>query len=433
MGRYHSALAWIEPFGVLLLGIPILLPGRFIDIKWHSLILIVLFAAWLSRWLFGLLLNVKTNYKSQDSLNPLKILLYLLLISTGVSLWASADRTLSLISAGYLLFGIALFTALMNWPPVQHNLLYSAFLLLLVGVGMAIISPPLVAWKPEFRLFYLPLYDRLTTIPLDFGETIHANVLAGVLVLILPIMFALTCQRFYPTLLILSFLFVSVILVLTQSRAGYLAVAVVLPLVLVLRWPCFLYGLLPVLVVLVIFLHQVGAHRLLNQFSLDGTLGGWEGRLDIWRNSLLAISDFSFTGIGIGTFTLVMPLLYPLQVSVEEYPHAHNLFLQIGLDLGLPGLIAYLALLINLFAMLISTLRNPHTLPLHRTLAIGATGSLVGMLIHGLFDAVTWGTKLAFVPWILFALITQLFLYTQATQAAHRPASVLPNSSYPGK
>lgn len=433
MGRYHSALAWLEPFGVLLLGIPILLPGRFIDIKWHSLILIALFATWLSRWLFGLLLNVKTNYKSQGSLNPLKVLLYLLLISTGVSLWASADRTLSLISAGYLLFGIALFTALMNWPLVQHNLLYSAFFLLLVGVGMAIISPPLVAWKPEFRLFYLPLYDRLTATPLNFGETIHANVLAGVLVLILPILFALAWQKFYRFLELLLFLFVCAILVLTQSRAGYLAIAVALPLVILLRWPRLLYGLLSVLVVLILFLQQVGVHRLLEQFGLDGTVGGWEGRLDIWRNSLLAISDFSFTGIGIGTFTLVMPLLYPLQVSVEEYPHAHNLFLQIGLDLGLPGLIAYLALLINLFAMLISTLRNPHTLPLHRTLAIGATGSLVGMLIHGLFDAVTWGTKLAFVPWILFALITQLFLYTQATQAAHRSASVLPNSSCPSK
>ena len=432
MGRYYSAIAWIEPFWVLLLGIPILLPGRIIDVKWHSLILLALFAVWLIRWLYSLTLRAKTvlvgrplniHYKSANLFNPLKILLYLTLISTCISFWASADRTLSLISAGYLLFGIALFAALMNWPPVQQNLLYSAFFLLLVGMGLAIVSPPLVAWKPEFRLFYLPLYDRLTAIPLNFGETIHANVLAGMLVLILPILFALTGQKFYRFLVILLFLFVSAILVLTQSRAGYLAITVALPLVVLLRWPRLLYGLLPVLVVLILFLQQVGVYALLDQLSLDGTLGGWEGRLDIWRNSLLAISDFAFTGIGIGTFTLVMPLLYPLQVNVEEYPHAHNLFLQIGLDLGLPGLIAYLALLINLFVMLISTLRNPHTLPLHRTLAIGANGSLVGMLVHGLLDAVTWGTKLAFVPWILFALITQLFLYTQATQAAHKAAS----------
>jgi len=66
--------------------------------------------------------------------------------------------------------------------------------------------------------------------------------------------------------------------------------------------------------------------------------------------------------------------------------------------------------------MLIVTLRSQYTTALHRTLAIGATGSLVGMLVHGLLDAVTWGTKLAFVPWVLFALITQLFLATQANR-----------------
>jgi hypothetical protein len=50
------------------------------------------------------------------------------------------------------------------------------------------------------------------------------------------------------------------------------------------------------------------------------------------------------------------------------------------------------------------------------TLAIGAAGSLAGMLIHGLLDAVTWGTKLSFLPWLLFALITQLFLQVQEQQ-----------------
>ena len=350
----------------------------------------------------------------------------LIVLQLLLNIFVSVDHSLSYVTAGYLLFGIALFDSLLNWSLTKFNPFCSAFFLLLLGIGLTLASLPLIAWKPEFRLFYLPLYDRLTAIPLNFGETIHANVLAGMLVLILPILFALTGQKFYRFLVILLFLFVSAILVLTQSRAGYLAITVALPLVVLLRWPRLLYGLLPVLVVLILFLQQVGVYALLDQLSLDGTLGGWEGRLDIWRNSLLAISDFAFTGIGIGTFTLVMPLLYPLQVNVEEYPHAHNLFLQIGLDLGLPGLIAYLALLINLFVMLISTLRNPHTLPLHRTLAIGATGSLVGMLVHGLLDAVTWGTKLAFVPWILFALITQLFLYTQATQATqavHKAAS----------
>ncbi|MEZ4613605.1 MAG: hypothetical protein R2838_25755 [Caldilineaceae bacterium] len=65
--------------------------------------------------------------------------------------------------------------------------------------------------------------------------------------------------------------------------------------------------------------------------SRDGTLGGWEGRLDIWRNSVQALGDFSFTGIGIGTFTTILPLLYPLQFSVESYPTPTTIFCRLDL------------------------------------------------------------------------------------------------------
>jgi len=91
--------------------------------------------------------------------------------------------------------------------------------------------------------------------------------------------------------------------------------------------------------------------------------------------------------------------------------------LQVGVDLGMPGLIAYLALLINLFAMLIVTLRSLPSHTWQRNAAIGATGSLVAMLVHGLLDAVTWGTKLAFISWLLFALITLLFFCAKTLQS----------------
>lgn len=422
-------LIWYEVCWLLFVGGFISLPGKLLPLSLHPYLVIALFLFWplhsLKQRRQQTNGSVARHCCCSFSTHPIMVPIVLTLLWLPISIWASTDRSTSWVIAGYLLWGIALFTALLRWPPMQQNPPYIAWFLLLSGVGLAIISPPLVAWKPEFRLFHFPLYDQLMAIPIDLGEMIHANVLAGVLVLILPLLLALTRQKLCRMLFILFFLFIAGILVLTQSRGGYLAIAIALPLVLILCWPRLLYGLLPVTLLVILLLQQSSLRSFLDQLSLDGSLGGWEGRLDIWRNSLLAISDFTFAGIGIGTFTVVMPLLYPLQVSIEGYPHAHNLFLQIGLDLGLPGLIAYLAMLIILFVMLISTLRNPHTLPLHRTLAIGATGSLVGMLVHGLLDAVTWGTKLAFVPWILFALITQLFLYTQATQAAYKTSSAI--------
>jgi len=216
------------------------------------------------------------------------------------------------------------------------------------------------------------------------------------------------------------------VIMLTQSRGGYLALAVALPLVFILRWPRLIYGVPVLVVVAMLAINRAGLGVVLDQLSSDGTLGGWAGRIDIWTQSLNALHDFVFTGIGIGTFTLVLPLLYPLRVSIEGYPHAHNLFLQIGVDLGLPGLIAYLALLIDLFVMLWGSLRafrftSPSDLQssgddsLYRALAAGAFGGLVAMLTHGLLDAVTWGNKLAFVPWVLFALITLIHQKTSKT------------------
>ena len=153
----------------------------------------------------------------------------------------------------------------------------------------------------------------------------------------------------------------------------------------------------------------------------------------------MALRDFWPTGIGIGTFNLIIPVLYPyanpLYNGVE---HAHNLLLQVGVDLGLPGLVLFIWLLVAVIRVLISVIRNggavaaaasPTALerqPKSRThhvqrrvahrqaalrwaLAVGTLGAVVGMLVHGLVDAVTWGTKLAFLPWLFYTLAALLW------------------------
>lgn len=419
---------------LLLVAIPITLPGKILSFDFQPYLAFAMYIFVLSN-IFSVCkvrherFNLKT-FRFHLSHDPLTFPFLLILVCLPLSIWSSYARDLSWIITNHLLFGCALYWNLLNLSFVKIHPQLLAFSLIFCSNILSVVLLPVVAWKPEFRLFQLPLYSIITSVPVKINETIHANVFAGFLVLLLPLLFALCFQRHRRFLFLFGFLLIASVLVLTQSRGAYLAVMIALPLVGVFFFPYFRFSILVgLLVIAILFARGLVTYNFLDQLSTDGSLGGWDGRLNIWYNSALAISDFALTGIGIGTFTLVLPLLYPLNVNINEYPHAHNLFLQIGLDLGLPGLIAYIALLINLFVMLISTLRNPHTLPLHRTLAIGATGSLVGMLVHGLLDAVTWGTKLAFVPWILFALITQLFLYTQATQAAHKAASALQNQA----
>lgn len=424
---------------ILAAGVPLLLPGRFFPVRAHFLLVIGVGALGVFHWLRHYYVAHKTanqSFLTFFSTNPLSLPLLIILFWLPVNLAVSVVRDTSWMATGYLLLGITLYIALTDPLTNRYPPQFIVGLLLLVGTGLAVVSPPLVAWKPEFRLFYLPLYDRLQAGQFHFGETIHANVLAGTLVIVLPCLLTVTWHHFanqqrwrflgYGSIA----MFILLLLILTQSRAGYLAFALGFGVSLTLLFPKVIFGLPIAIVGITLVIYLVGLQPLLEALSSDGSLGGWDVRGEIWHYSYIAFGDFVYTGIGIGAFTTVMPFLYPIRFNIEELPHAHNLFLQIALDLGLPGLLAYLAIIMNLFVMLIVTLRSRYTLPLHRTLAIGTAGSLVGMLVHGLFDAVTWGTKLAFVPWILFALITQLFLYTQATQAAHKAASALQSDGH---
>ena len=335
-----------------------------------------------------------------------------------VNLWASVDRSVSWQASGYLLFGITIYFACVNSPISQKYPQIIVWALLLCTSLLALASPFLVVLKP-FRLFWLPLYDYLQSITLNIGETIHLNVLAGALVLALPFGASVTLycswtKRYWLRLLYrTNTLFLLAVVIITQSRGGYLATIAALSLVCMIRWPRLLYMLIVFVILLGLSIWRSGMQPLLEIFGNNRSLEDWHGRIEIWTQSLNAFYDFVFTGLGIGTFTLVIPLLYPLKVAIDSYPHAHNLFLQVALDLGIPGLIAYLALLINVGAMLVVTLRKAPRHTMVYSLAVGAAGSFAGMLTHGLLDAVTWGTKLSFLPWLLFALITQLFLQVQ--------------------
>ena len=106
-----------------------------------------------------------------------------------------------------------------------------------------------------------------------------------------------------------------------------------------------------------------------------------------------------------------MAVLYPLFLNPEgTVPHAHNLFLQVAVDLGLPGLVAYLALLGLTFSSAFSAYRAFQRRG-HDALSMlcaGCIAGLIGMCVHGLDDVANWGIKLAFVPWVVMGLVVGL-------------------------
>jgi putative inorganic carbon (HCO3(-)) transporter len=430
-------IAWLEPFWILAVGAVLLLPQRFalalpepLTGAWRPLLIALLLIGWPVRVLaYGRRSAGAVTAVTRRS--PLDWPIWLLVLCIPVSLWASPDRAVSWAAAGYLVFGLALYFALLNWPPAIIRPEIVAWALMVLGLGIAVLAP-LMSRPTAAQLSHLPLLGAvLGRLGPQRLEEVNVNVLAGSVVLILPLYVAMAVRRGWSRLrwsllFALGALVMLLVILITRSRGAYVAAAAAIAVVVVLRWPRLLYALPVILLAGVIGVIAIGPTRVLETGSwilgtADGSLGGLSGRLEVWSRAIYALQDFGITGLGLGTFSRVVPLMYPYLTLAPDFrvDHAHNLFLQVGLDLGIPGLIAYLALLIDTFALLASALRREVPMqfwgpgypvgesrgdPLLWSLAAGAAGGLTAMLVHGLFDVTIWNSRPAFLPWVLIAL-----------------------------
>lgn len=403
-----ARLLWWEPIWLSLLSGFILFPGHPTINQFYPLLVLLLAAFWPLRWFI-------THHIWQST--PLNLSFAILLLWLPVNLWASADRARSWPAVGCLCLGIAWYFALIHWPPSSLHPERIAWFLLVCGVGLFLLGPLLTPRMALDLSLLAGIQGRLKPITERLGETINPNILAGGIALLTPLAAGLalrwdwTARRWLPILLGLMSCCGVGLIVLAQSRGADIGTILAILIILTLRWPRLTYATPLLLLLLGAGLYWLGPNFLFPKLTNDSALGGMEGRLEIWSRALYAIQDFPFTGIGIGTFGEVIPLLYPYFVIAPDVavPHAHNLFFQVAVDLGIPGLVAYLALLINLFRMVYNILAN-HQKALTWALGAGSLGALIAMLLHGMVDATLWGSKLAILPWLLFAMITRLYL-----------------------
>jgi putative inorganic carbon (HCO3(-)) transporter len=143
-----------------------------------------------------------------------------------------------------------------------------------------------------------------------------------------------------------------------------------------------------------------------------------EGRIELWARAIYGIQDFPFTGMGMNIFRLFVHSLYPMYLAEPgaDIGHAHNLWLQAALDLGVPGLAAYLGLWLGAAALLVRAWRAAgpggegalRSAALGRPIVLGLGGGLLAHLIFGLTDAVALGAKPGLVWWLMLGLIASL-------------------------
>ncbi|MGD1995081.1 MAG: O-antigen ligase family protein [Anaerolineae bacterium] len=388
---------------------------------------IVLAVVWLARWLVC---------RRPGTPTALDLPLLLLALMVPVAVWASPFPELTLPKVTGLILGLAAFRAMVNAMRTRRHLLIGVILFLVLGLALVSVGLVSTAWYSKWA-FLQPVLERIPRLigGLPGAETgTHPNELAGVLLLFLPVSLAAVWmnQSSQPWLrwvvhlaTVLLVLFFCAVLTITQSRSAWLGAVAGGALVVSVRWRPARWALLIGALVLAYGLVTIGPREALaSLFPSTASEGidslassvSLEGRLELWSLALYGIQDFPFSGCGLGAFRKVVHLFYPLFLRSPDadIAHAHNMFLQVALDLGLPGLTAYLALAgtalwIGLRLALASPGRSGYKGNPDRWLALGIAGSLVAFHVYGLTDAVALGAKPGVAYWLLLALAAGLW------------------------
>ncbi len=375
----------------------------------------------LLRWLLTRRLTLRT---------PMDGPVLLILLMTGVSARISAWPEVTLPQVYRLLSGIGLFYALVNWIGAAQNrwrLRWVVFGLMLLTLGLEIFAFFGVRWVMTGKLVFLSaLAARF--FPTLVGDAANPNVMGGSLAILLPLvvalpLFSLRQLRWYESgLAILTALLGAGILFLTQSRAGLLAGGIAIGLLCVLRWRrAWRVAVMVGLAVGIVFA-WLGAARVFNLMFASTGPGSLAGRQEIWSRAIYMLQDFPLTGVGMGAYGRVADLLYPFFIySPGTIDHAHHLLLQVAVDLGIPGMIAWFAAWLLILSMSWQLYRTGLMLQNSWLAGVGAGvfASQVALLLHGQLDAVTWGmVRPAPIVWAVWGMAAAACYVERKSQIA---------------
>jgi putative inorganic carbon (HCO3(-)) transporter len=359
---------------------------------------------------------------------PLNAAIAVLLAAVAISVVAGVDLQNSLGKISGLVLGVLLFWAVCHWTDRADRLHAVLALFQTAGGALAMLALIGTNWRYKFPALgrvvaWLPTLRGLP----GAEDGFNPNAVAGLLVLFLPLQLLLLiganrrfgheprhapggspwriCQVAFASL-------TAAVVLLSQCRGAWLGLALA-ALALIARLPSRprLAAAAAVVVLggaaIVSAPHAV-FDSLLNQ-PLTVVSGGVGNREELWATALDAIQEVPYTGMGMNMFRKVVPLLYPLSsVSPDiDVAHAHNHFLQVALDLGLPGLVAYASLWIIAGVLLATTSR--HALdPKHRLVAEGLGAGLVAHFVFSTTDTVALGSKAGILFWFALAAVTVL-------------------------
>ena len=213
-----------------------------------------------------------------------------------------------------------------------------------------------------------------------------SNYFAVAALAVLPISFELLLysrKRWEKIYCLGCMLLIFVTLTIGASRGGFLGIATA-TVYLVLRHGLskkYLIRILFVAVPLLLFASNSPVHRFL--FPAPGDTQSVEKHLLGWRAGLNMVAAHPLLGVGLGNYKAVV-VSYDKTGLVAADPHiAHNAYLEIAAEMGIPALLVYLAFLTTTFRSLEKTRKQARardSKPL-AAIALGMQASLLAVCV----------------------------------------------------
>lgn len=286
---------------------------------------------------------------------------------------------------------------------VLFSLTSSCLIVSLLGILQKLTGSVSTVWQDTEMFSYI---DGRITSTLE-----NPNVLAEYLVMVFPLFIAvfLTAKGGWKKgLSLLPIGLVGLAIVYTWSRGAWLGMMIGMVIFLLLFSRHTLTFLLFSLCA-VPFLPFVLPSGIIDRITSIGNLADSSTayRTFIWQAAVKMFGDALPAGIGIGegAFSVVYPK-YAL-AGIETAPHSHNLFLQIGIEVGLPGLVTFLAV-IFLFARCAVSLGTRGEDRRNAAFALAGFGGILSVLAQGMTDYVWYNYRVFFLFWLLIGLVTAM-------------------------
>ena len=362
---------------------------------------------------------------------PISNSLLLLMVMLIMGIFVSVDFALTMPKATGLLLGISVWRFLAVFASDRRFLNWCVLGFVVIGLGFVafgILNANWLAKIPAINGLVRQLPGVSLLLPGGPVSGVHTNQIASTILIWLPLLISGLLgwrsiqddSRFVSVLIVLTVMGVGLLL-LTQSRSGYIGMAGTLMFIFFIWRQQMPVRSTPrkritAAILVMLFASMMGVILLWsqivqtwqdpNQNPVVGDFGAVGFRLEIWQWGIIALTDFPFSGIGLGTFRQMVRRLYPVDILPGyDIAHAHNIFLQTALDLGILGLIAYISMLLIVGWMAWEVGKKDESL---RPFSLGLLSGIVALHLFGMTDALALGAKPGLLFWMALGLITAM-------------------------